>query len=154
VAFSSPWRHLASHVLEINMPFSVIVNAAWKPDYQIRLEISNCAEVLSGAQPGFSRMHRFRESKFKRRMSIWRLQASITLSEISPEIGFNNVFPRKGELNRICRQANRRGRPGPSEIGIYTRNDPSMQIIIEISEIPLIPSILQNRGLFHILFSE
>jgi len=29
------------------MPFSVIVNAAWKPDYQIQLEISNCAEVLS-----------------------------------------------------------------------------------------------------------
>lgn len=102
------------------------MDATWKAHYHIEITISKCSMRI---QAGFSRVNRVRESIFERGSGIWRLLApSMTLSKISPETGSrqNNVLPSKGK-----RHANRRSCSGPQEVGIYTRNDASMQMSID-----------------------
>ena len=128
---------------------------SWLPDSADDIQACWIGRSSTGIQAGFLRIDRVRESIFE--WIIWRFPASsMILSKISPEIEpkQNNVLPREIELYWMRQHANRRGCPGPPEVGVYTRNDASMKVSYDVLSIPLIPIIHQNRGLFHILFSE
>ena len=138
-----------------------MMNAAMSaPDYQIQLTTSKRAELVEAQRefkPAFPESIASARVSLREEWIIWRFPASsMILSKISPEIEpkQNNVLPREIELYWMRQHANRRGCPGPPEVGVYTRNDASMKVSYDILSIPLIPIIHQNRGLFHILFSE